>query len=66
MSAEGPSKKHKHMDRKKRPKIDTFQIEEQANINSFYTFDGQPINSVSGVDQVGIYEVKTAIEKRDM
>jgi hypothetical protein len=54
------------MDRKKRPKIDTFQIEEQANINNFYTFDGQPINSVSGVDQVGIYEVKTAIEKRDM
>jgi hypothetical protein len=45
-----------HMDRERHAKTVNFQIEEQANSNNVYTFDGQPISNRSEEEQVCIYE----------
>jgi hypothetical protein len=56
MSVKNSSEKQMHADREKHAKTDTIQIEEQANSSNAYTFDGEPINNSTEVEQVCIYK----------
>jgi hypothetical protein len=56
MSVNKSLEKQMYTDSKKHAKTDTFQIEEQANSSSAYTFNGQPINNSTEEEQVCICE----------
>jgi hypothetical protein len=65
MSVQKSLEKQMYPDRKNHATTDTFQIDEQANSNDSYMFDGQPINNKTEEEQVCICEEWTEKERKE-